>query len=135
MSIKRADELWSLAVITRDKRTCQICGKFGDNPHHIKPRANKAVRHDLDNGVTLCSEHHTIGDYSAHRAPMWFINRMAVKKGAAWYYNLEKRARVIEKPDYQERIKELKEYLKLLEIYNGLEGGPPDMLVDNQCNP
>ena len=56
--IARLDKLWSKAVIERDKKICQKCFKFGDNPHHVIPRRYVALRHDLNNGLTLCTDCH-----------------------------------------------------------------------------
>ncbi len=48
-----------LQVLKRDKFTCQMCSKKGKrlrlNVHHImKWSSASALRHDPDNGVTLC---------------------------------------------------------------------------------
>lgn len=48
-----------LDVLKRDKYTCQMCNKRGKrvylNVHHIiKWSSASSLRHDTDNGVTLC---------------------------------------------------------------------------------
>ena len=67
--ITRLDKLWSKAVIKRDKGICQYCGKVGDEPHHIIYRRYGAVRHLLDNGLTLCIVCHRT---QAHDNPLAF---------------------------------------------------------------
>lgn len=57
---------WRLKVYERDDYTCQMCGmkSHAGNPvvlnaHHIKPFSkNKALRTNVDNGITLCEECH-----------------------------------------------------------------------------
>lgn len=59
---------WRLAVFERDKYTCQLCDKKSGNgkkvvlnAHHIEEFAeNEATRYDVDNGITLCVECHTL---------------------------------------------------------------------------
>lgn len=60
MAIKRdaADRNFSLAVRTRDKFTCQYCGKDGTDAAHIFGRRSKVVRWSMDNALCLCRYHH-----------------------------------------------------------------------------
>lgn len=51
------------AVLKRDKHTCQMCNKRGKrtwlNVHHIiKWSSASTLRHDPDNGITLCHKCH-----------------------------------------------------------------------------
>lgn len=53
------DRDWAVAVLKRDKHTCQLCGAKGRNlklhADHIKPRALfPELAHDLSNGRALC---------------------------------------------------------------------------------
>ena len=56
---KQLDKLWSETVRARDGR-CVICGRTEFlNAHHIFGRTASATRWDIENGITLCSKHHT----------------------------------------------------------------------------
>lgn len=53
---------WRQAVFDRDDYTCQVCGKRGGklHAHHIENFAdNKELRFNIDNGATVCLEHHS----------------------------------------------------------------------------
>jgi hypothetical protein len=57
---KKADELWSKCIRTRDRK-CQNPGCNSDyllDAHHIAGRIYKPTRHLLANGVTLCKKCH-----------------------------------------------------------------------------
>ena len=60
MAIKReaCDAHFSLAVRTRDRFTCQYCGKEGSDAAHIYSRRSKVVRWSMDNALCLCRYHH-----------------------------------------------------------------------------
>ncbi len=56
------DELWGEAVKLRDGNKCVISKKGGKlDPHHLIGRKNYNYRWCTDNGVTLASDHHTLG--------------------------------------------------------------------------
>lgn len=52
---------WAAAIKKRDRYTCQICDRRGVelNSHHINGW-NWCIedRYSMDNGITLCREHH-----------------------------------------------------------------------------
>ena len=66
---------WRERVLQRDNHTCVIPGcekiKFL-NAHHLIPNTFHDYEFTLDNGMTLCSHHHTLGKFSAHKNPIWF---------------------------------------------------------------
>ena len=74
--IKDLDAAWAKRVKERDNYTCQICKKkvTGKNchAHHIIPKNIKGMRWDIDNGITLCYQHHKVGIYSPHMNAVWF---------------------------------------------------------------
>ena len=51
---------WRTGVLKRDNYTCTKCGKTSNlEVHHIKRFADyKELRHDIDNGITLCEKCH-----------------------------------------------------------------------------
>lgn len=54
----KLDKLWSQLVRHKNGGKCVICGEPARDPHHIFPRARRATRWDLDNGIPLCFNHH-----------------------------------------------------------------------------
>jgi len=69
---KQLDAFWSLVVKQRDGNKCVVvnCGKTTHlNSHHIFGKRNMATRFDLENGICLCSGHHTLNTFSAHQSP------------------------------------------------------------------
>ena len=80
--LKQCDNLWSNMIKQRAEGKCEICGS--DNylsAHHIVPRTNYALRHDLENGVALCRRHHL---YWAHKDVLdfsaWFTVTFGMKR-------------------------------------------------------
>lgn len=73
----KKDKEWRLAVLQAYGNECFICSsKKLLNCHHIIPREFKETRHDVKNGIVLCPLHHKWGMFSAHKNPIWFIQRI-----------------------------------------------------------
>ena len=91
---KHDDAAWSLAVKDRDGNRCAYCGSTKYlNSHHIFSRTHQGLRWDLDNGITLCSEHHTFSTkFSAHKTPMEFTLWIMERNGKEWYERLRAKA-------------------------------------------
>ena len=53
-----ADQLWSIAVRSDWLWKCAVCGHGTCEAHHLIPRQHPVTRHDLRNGIALCSSHH-----------------------------------------------------------------------------
>ena len=95
---KELDELWAKKVKDRDKWTCQICVEriHGRNchAHHILPRQLKekriGLRWDVDNGITLCYNHHKRGVWSAHNNAIWFTFWLKTNKPTQFKHTIEK---------------------------------------------
>ncbi len=68
--IARMDKEWSRQVVERDKSTCQKCGKFAENPHHVFLRGKFGSRWVIENGINLCEDHHVPW---AHAMPEIFM--------------------------------------------------------------
>lgn len=50
---------WRAAVLERDGRICQDCGRSGSHAHHLVSWAESSeLRFDVENGVTLCPPCH-----------------------------------------------------------------------------
>lgn len=105
--IARLDKLWSQKVIERDKGICQYCRKPGDNPHHIIPRRYMALRHDLKNGICLCTQCHA---EIAHGQPESFRGWVMDRLGDGYWTLLRKSQEI--KIDLDEVERKLKEYLR-----------------------
>ena len=108
------DKLWSEIVKQRAGNVCEYktCSKTAYlNAHHIFGRSNLSVRWDLDNGVCLCPKHHTLGNWSAHKSPIEFIEWLKQRRGNEWYEDLRKKANTVKKwtiPELREKVKEFK---------------------------
>lgn len=97
MAMSDEDRAWSAAVKQRAGIVCEYgqrfgrpCGNFGGGQvaHHIFTRSNKAVRHYVPNGVSLCNGHH----YNAHIRPENFREFMIALRGEAWWEDLQAKA-------------------------------------------
>lgn len=60
----KAHKEWAEAVKSRDGRKCVFCDNGGDLhkqicAHHLIPWEVEKFRFDVNNGITLCSSHHT----------------------------------------------------------------------------
>ena len=108
--IDKLDKLWSDKVKSVGK--CDYCGKTSYlNSHHIFSRSNYSVRWDLDNGICLCSGHHTLSSsFSAHKSPAEFTIYIIEKRGQEWFDSLRSKANNVVKysdSDLQEMIEKL----------------------------
>ena len=68
------DKPWRLAILARDNFTCQICKEIGGDLQvdHIKPLVLfPELRHDMNNGRTLCRPCHLKTDTHGFRARYW----------------------------------------------------------------
>ena len=104
------DCLWSLKIHAGGR--CEVCGGVGRlNAHHVFSRSNKSVRWDLDNGVLLCVSHHVFGQWSAHKNPVEFIEKMRTLRGEKWYKALREKAKKSVQADqlFRKKIKILLE--------------------------
>jgi len=96
---RELDEIWRMKVKRRDNYKCQICLSHGKNikltskqaqAHHIIPRQLKGMRWDVDNGITLCYNHHKVGIYSPHQNAIWFFGWMNENKPQQLKYCIQK---------------------------------------------
>ena len=76
---RKLDMEWREAVVARD-RVCVICGEPDKpNAHHIIPREVKSLRHDVMNGIALCSGCHrfrtTCSPHKNAFVFLWWLQR------------------------------------------------------------
>lgn len=70
-----ADSRWSAAVMKRDRRTCQLCGRLSTDAHHVYgKKAHPKLRHVLDNGIALCRLNHDMWHSLPDSHKTWFSN-------------------------------------------------------------
>ena len=109
------DKLWSDLIKKNAGFKCEYCGNESRlNSHHIFSRRNYAVRWYDKNGICLCVSHHILGNFSAHKAPIEFVEWMKEKRGIIWYNDLRIQAAKTVKTDLKEMHdvlqKELEKY-------------------------
>ena len=114
---KELDILWAKAVKLKAKDKCEYSGQIGVlHSHHIFSRSNRTTRWDLDNGVCLKPLYHSLGNWSAHKSPIEFIEWIKKVRGETWYQKLRLKANQTCKPDYNlEKLyleKEIKKWTK-----------------------
>ena len=112
---KKADALWSECVKINYNYACQYCGKKEWlNSHHLFTRSRKATRFDIDNGICLCSYHHTLShDFSAHQSPLEFYEWIVQIKWKEFIEEMSKKSQQVVKvtPEYIKAcIKELQDF-------------------------
>jgi len=106
------DILWAELVKLLAGVKCEYCGKTDRlNSHHIFSRSRMNLRWDTDNGICLCVSHHIFGEFSAHKAPIDFVEWLKEKRGDDWYNKLRDKSRLIAKLTPTDRL-EVAEKLK-----------------------
>ena len=84
---KYLDDVWSKAVKERAGNHCEKCGSIkGLNSHHVFSRRYMTIRHDIENGVCLCSAHHWPW---AHHCSGEFHIWIIAKRGQEWFDKLQ----------------------------------------------
>jgi len=73
-----ADAAWSIAVRKRAGNKCEICRTTAFlHAHHLVDRSLWQLRHDLQNGVALCANHHKYSRFcSPHKGGLAFYGLM-----------------------------------------------------------
>ena len=98
--VRKADIEWAKKVKERDHHTCRKCGTRypskarGLHAAHIFSRRYKNTRHDILNGLTLCTYDH-IG--WAHVNPLEFHEWAKQQLGEETYEALRLRAQEVKK--------------------------------------
>lgn len=80
---RKKDKEWALLVREKDKH-CQVCGPDVNNKvlnsHHLIPKQFVDFRWDIENGMLLCFQHHSVGRQSAHQHPVWFSEWLRMER-------------------------------------------------------
>lgn len=112
--------LWQEIVKTRAKYRCEYPNCIKNqylNAHHIYSRSHKSTRYDPDNGICLCSGHHSLNNNSAHKNPDFkeIIINSGIRSKQFWDI-LERKAKSPAKLDLSMELlyltNELKKYAK-----------------------
>ena len=100
--LKICDDLRSKLIKIRAGFKCEYCWATKYlNSHHIFTRNNYSTRYDLDNGICLCSKHHTLSSsFSAHKTPMEFSERIIELRWEERYQNLKFKTKQLRDKDY-----------------------------------
>ena len=113
---KKADKEW--ARIIKQVGHCEICGSTKRlTAHHLIAKGGTGAgkfRHDISNGICLCSYHHTMGkDISAHggmNAVEAFIEWLKANRNGQWqWYEENKKNKIFVQTDYEAEYYKLKE--------------------------
>jgi hypothetical protein len=89
------DDLWSRAVKVLAGNKCEYSWSSNGvlNSHHMFSRSNKSTRWDVNNGVCLLAQYHTLNSkFSAHKTPFIFQEWIKEKRGEEWYDSLKLKA-------------------------------------------
>ena len=116
--LTRADAAWSRYVRLRD-RGCAVCGTPEYiQAHHLIRRSCYFFRHNPENGLTLCPQHHEYSnDLSAHGAPWAFDEWLQNARPETWEWFAKNLRTVIRgvKIDYKAICEQLTEMADRLE--------------------
>lgn len=100
------DDMWSDMVKMRDGRKCVICNATEYiNSHHLISRRIFALRFNVDNGISLCPQHHEYDLHlSAHTAPWNFDEWVKTNKPEQYNNWLENRKVIVtgEQTNYEQ---------------------------------
>jgi len=110
----KSDDLWK-KIIHLIYQRCAICENPNIEAHHLIGRANTATRHEIENGIGLCSKHHKwCNKLSAHGAPLAFAEWIKENKPETWEWCSQNK-NLVQKPDYEAAYYRLEQKLKELE--------------------
>jgi len=98
---KKLIALWREAVIERSGHKCEYpeCTVKATqlHAHHFYTRRIVPLRYDIENGIALCSYHHTLGPFAAHKDPDF--KDIIIERGARseeWHQKLiQKKQKIV----------------------------------------
>jgi 5-methylcytosine-specific restriction endonuclease McrA len=92
-SMQAKDAAWSKAVKIRDNGYCMMgykgCQGVAHHSHHVFTRTFKKLRHDVDNGISVCSVCHDKVGSQGKRAYDFIKSRI----GETWWNRLIEKKR------------------------------------------
>lgn len=113
-----ADKLWASIIKYRAGNKCEYCGNARQlNSHHIYSRSHLSLRWDLDNGVCLCALHHVLGNFSAHKDPIGFIDWLKESRGEEWLDSLRVKKNTIQKLTEDDKFQIVEQLKQELDKY------------------
>ncbi len=114
---KQLDNLWSQLVKINYNYTCAYCWKKENlNSHHLFSRSKRATRWDLENGITLCCGCHTMSsNFSAHKCPLDFAERIRELKWDDYINELSKKSKEIKQWTSEELLEMIESYKNMLQ--------------------
>jgi len=92
MKNKNLDSQFSKTVQNRDGGFCRVCSKPSSEVHHIVRREVLRVRHDEQNGISLCWKCHRMAHGKDREVLHKIKSVMEILYGANWQKNLEKKS-------------------------------------------
>lgn len=122
---KVLDLLWSKIIKDIAWNKCEYCWAVSYlNSHHIFSRNNHSVRRNIDNWICLCAKHHMLWNFSAHKSPIEFAERLKETRWEERYNNLRFEAKQLNKKTYDivkieldNKKDELKNIIPKCELY------------------
>jgi len=103
-------KLWAECVKERAGNKCEYPGCYKTdylNAHHVFSRSRQSTRYDVDNGICLCSGHHSLLAESAHKDPEFLDKILGRIEGFKpirtedWFTLLRRRAYTPQKIDLE----------------------------------
>lgn len=108
--VKRCDSEWAICVKLRANGKCEVCpSKFRLEAHHmIKRSQSKALRHDPENGICLCQEHHRWAEEHPNEFRTWLRENLYLKDAYLTAHEHDKP--ITERIDYKKTLEGLRQW-------------------------
>lgn len=92
LKLTKKDKEWAAGVKDRDGWECVICGsKVKPSAHHLIPREEKTTKYEINNGLTLCPNHHLFSrKISAHNNPLALARWLMLHRPNTWIWIIKK---------------------------------------------
>jgi len=118
--LRKADILWSNCIHLKHEHTCAVGNgdcKGNLEAHHLITRNHRNTRHEITNGILLCSLHHLYStELSPHGGPVGFGIWMEENRPEQWDWVIKNRWRTKQELDYKKATEDLTEIKEILEM-------------------